>query len=147
MRRPAQIQQGATQQRQAPKPSQAGGMLGGAMGSMMSDKNSKEEIQRLESANDALTQALSSKASYPDTHAASPGMQALGQQDAPGQSDIRDPWADRDTPAANKVAAQNVGMAATTPNGPSAGFQVNQGMPDMSALDEAYRRIGATSGG
>jgi hypothetical protein len=62
-----------------------------------------------------------------------------------------------DTPAANKVAAQNVGMQALSAPPPSPlpapqaaasppvarpGFNVGGGMPDLSALDEAYRRQG-----
>jgi hypothetical protein len=111
----------------------------------MSDERSKKEIQRLESANDALTQALSSKAEYPDTGAPSPGMQALGQQTPPpSHASFADAPAD-------KVAAQNVGLQQATP--PAApppvaqgnrnpAFNVSRGTPDLSALDEAYARMG-----
>jgi predicted lipid-binding transport protein (Tim44 family) len=132
----------------APAKSGDGGMLGGMMGGMMSglsDKHSKEEISRLEGANEALSRALSSSASYPDTNAPSSGMQALGQQNAPpSHANFAD------TPAANKVAAQNVGMqqGSGPPPVPMAqgngnpAFNVNRGAPDLSALDEAYKRMG-----
>lgn len=130
------------------------GMMGaaaGMMGGMMSDERSKKEIARLDAQNQALTKALSSTsaASYPDTSAPSPGMQALGQQDAP-PSRASFP----DSPAANTVAAQNVAMqqAGGAPPAPaptasaSPGFNVSRGMPNLADLDEAYRRMGASGG-
>jgi hypothetical protein len=124
-----------------------GGSSGGGGGMMgMSDERSKKEIQRLESANQALTRALSTKVDYPNTQAPSSGAQALGQQENLGPMQARF----TDTPAANRVAAQNVGLnGGTQPvaqQQPSAGFQVNSRPPDLSALDEAYRRLGATQG-
>jgi len=115
----------------------------------MSDEHSKKEIQRLESANDALTAALSSKAEYSDTGAPSSGMQALGQQASPPS---RANFADA---PADKVAAQNVGLQQGAPIGmqpnpsqsnmamsKSPAFNVSRGSPDLSALDEAYARMG-----
>jgi hypothetical protein len=149
----------------AAMPQMAGAMKSsGMMG--MSDERSKKEIARLESANDALTKALGGKVEYPDTNAPSSGLQALGQQDAPpSHADFSD------TPAANKVAAQNVGMqqagaaadqqfetnkadymrASGMQPSPSQSnmtmsqnpaFNVSRGTPDLSALDEAYQRMG-----
>lgn len=121
--------------------------MGSMIGGMLSDERSKKEIQRLESANSALTKALSSKAEYPDTSAASSGMQALGQQSAsPSRASFPDAPAD-------KVAAQNVAMGAPPPQpmaqpqpqpqaAANPGFNVSRGMPDLAALDEAYRRQG-----
>lgn len=130
----------------------------------VSDERSKKEIQRLQSANDALTQALHGRPKpemdrdvYP-SHADFP--------DAAGTLDRRSPYAD--TPAANKVAAQNVGMQAAAaapaatppaPPAPVGGMQPNPQQanmarsanpafdfgaqpPDLSGLDEAYRRQG-----
>jgi hypothetical protein len=120
---------------------------GGGIMDMLSDERSKKEIARLETANSALSRALSSKAEYPDTAAPSPGLQALGQQEAPpSQANFPDA---PDSPA-NQVAAQNVGMqqqagAATpmaVPQAQGGGFGFKPGMPDMSALDEAYARMG-----
>lgn len=140
---------------QAPK-SDGGGMLGGMMGGMMgglSDERSKKEIQELESANDALTKALSARPEYPDTSAPSPGLQALGQQENLGPMQAR--FADAPDPA-NTVAAQNVGLQqqqpqaaapAPRPTAPQWNPTAGQSPPDLSALDEAYRRIGATQGG
>ncbi len=142
-------------QRQPPPPAQQpqagggglGGMLskggGAAMGSMMSDERSKKEIAQLESANAALTKALSSKAEYPDTGAGSSGMQALGQQSAaPSQANFPDAPADR-------VAAQNVAMQGAGAPAPQPGqsairnpWGVRTQMPNMSDLDEAYARMG-----
>lgn len=130
------------------KEKKSGGLLGGGGGglmSMLSDKRSKEEITRLEGANTALTRALSARASYPDTRAPSPGMQALGQQAAPpSHASFPD--------SAHRVAAQNQEIAAqleppppqqAPPPQPGGNpFAVNMQRPDMGALDEAYRRLG-----
>lgn len=132
-------------QRQQPAPQQQkkdrGGM-GGMMGSMMSDEDSKKEIEQLESANAALTKALSSKAEYPDTGASSSGMQALGQQSAPpSRANFPDAPAER-------VAAQNVAMQQTAA-GPQPGqsdirnpWGVQTSMPNLDELDQAYARMG-----
>ncbi len=145
--RPAPRPQAA--QRQPGGGGDSSGMMSaamGAMGGMMSDERSKKEIARLDAQNQALTKALSSTASYPDTGAPSSGMQALGQQASP-PSQASFP----DSPAANKVAAQNVAMqqaAAPTPapSPQSPGFNVSRGMPDLSQLDEAYARLGREQG-
>jgi len=152
--RPMQFQYQPSQPTDA-KSGQSGAAMGGALGGMMSsDERSKREIQALEAKNSALTKALSSRAEYPDTSAPSSGMQALGQQaPAPSRANFAD------TPAANKLAAQNVGITAAQQMAPQAApapqpgqsdirnlWAVNRSTPDLSALDEAYRRIGATQG-
>ncbi len=151
--RPMQYQRPAPQPAQQPKSNAFGGMMSGgggaAMGSMMSDERSKKEIAQLESANAALTKALSSKAEYPDTGANSSGMQALGQQNAaPSHANFPDAPAG---PAAERVAAQNVAMQQQQPQaqGPQPGqsdirnpWGVKTNMPNMSDLDEAYARMG-----
>lgn len=137
------------------KPAGMMGAMGGAMGSMMSDENSKREIKQLESANEALTKALSSKAEYPDTTSRSAGMQALGQQAVPpSRADFPDVPADA---VADRVAAQNValqqGQQAPQAAAPMAQPQqlgapqqnpwgVQTTMPNLSDLDEAYSRMG-----
>lgn len=129
-----------------------GGMLGGMLGGIMSDKRSKEEIQRLEGANEALSKALSSKAEYPDTRQPSSGMQALGQQTTP-PAHASFPAAPQLSPAAASVAAGNRAMAPMVqqPQAPQQApaaqpgtgpFAVNLQRPDLSQLDEAYRRQG-----
>lgn len=143
----------------------SGGMLGGIMGGggggmmsgMLSDKESKEEIQRLEGANEALARALSTKPEYPDTSAPSSGLRALGQQAAP-PSQASFPDAPQPSPAAQQVAAQNQVMApAAAPQVPqqpaprqpnqNPGFNPQLGRPDLTALDEAYARLGRSYGG
>jgi hypothetical protein len=129
----------------------SGGSGGGFMG--MSDENSKKEIQRLSSANQALTKALGAKVEYPDVNAPSSGGQALGvQRSAPSHADFAD------TPAANRVAGQNVGLSTggqappmqqqPAPQAQQQGspFAFSRSAPDLSALDEAYRKLGASQG-
>jgi len=141
--------------------SMMGGGGGGGMSGMMSmsDEHSKKEIHRLESTNEALMRALdSSSANTPQSN----NMPATEYPRLPSNTRFADA-------PAEKVAAQNVGMQAAQPQqapppqaalqGPPQGmqanpqqqnfarsnnpaFQVNQGMPDLSALDEAYRRQG-----
>lgn len=141
--------------RPAPRPQQQprqksdggmGGMMSGMMGGMMSDERSKKEIERLDAQNQALTKALSSSATYPDTSAPSPGMQALGQQAQPSSS-----ASFPDSPAANTVAAQNValqqaGGAPAPTASPNPAFNVSRAMPNLAELDEAYKRLGAGGG-
>jgi hypothetical protein len=146
------------------KGSGGGGMMSGLIGKFiggggmaaLSDERSKKEIQRLESTNDALMKAL-------DTSAANTGgnMPETEYPQLPAHTRFADA-------PAEKVAAQNVGMQAAqqppmapqaAPQAPPQGmqpnpqqqnfarsanpaFNVNRGMPDMSALDEAYRRQG-----
>ena len=116
----------------------------------LSDSRSKEEIRRLQSTNEALTQAL-------DVAHAKTGEGLLPPTEYP-RLPSRTSFAD--TPAANKVAAQNVGLqAAAAPPVPPApmqpnpqqanmarsanpAFNVGAAPPDLSALDEAYRRQG-----
>lgn len=126
---------------------------GGALA--LSDRHSKDEIKRLNSTNDALMAALDdAKAKTPEGN-----MPATEYPSMPSRTSFAD------APAANKVAAQNVGMQAASapppqaaPPGPPQGMQASPqqqnfaksqnpafnvgggGMPDMSALDEAYRR-------
>ncbi len=130
----------------------SGASGGGGMMAMMSDERSKKEIARLEGANEALTSALSASpaASYPDTNAPSSGMQALGQQNGlPSSASFPD------SPAADKVAAQNVGLQQGQPmpmqpnpsqsnmgRSASPAFNVGAQPPDLAALDEAYKRMG-----
>jgi hypothetical protein len=92
------------------------GMLSG----LMSDRHSKEQIQRLEGANQALASAL--RPAYPDTAAPSSGMQALGQQ----QPDNN----------ATRVAKQNQVLSEGSP------FAVGMQQPNLDELDEAYKRLG-----
>jgi hypothetical protein len=123
-------------------------------GMSKSDERSKKEISRLESTNEALMKAL-------DDSAANTGgnMPETEYPSLPSRTSFAD------TPAADKVAAQNVGIQAASAPPPQAApapqappqmqpnpqqqnfaqsqnpaFNVNRGMPDMSALDEAYRR-------
>ena len=120
----------------------------------LSDSRSKEEIRRLQSTNEALTQAL-------DVAHAKTGEGLLPPTEYPRLPSHTN---FADTPAANKVAAQNVGLqaaaapAASPPPGPMAmqpnpqqanmarsanpAFNVGAAPPDLSALDEAYRRQG-----
>lgn len=155
------------QQAPARKPAGGGGgMMGGMMGSMagggaggmmagLSDEHSKKEIQRLSSANDALTRALDATASktagegnMPPTEY--PSMPDNTRFQAASHGDFADAPAER-------VAAQNVGMQAAQqppqgmqPNPQQANFarsqnpafNVGSGMPDLSELDEAYKRQG-----
>lgn len=123
----------------------------------MSDVHSKKEIQRLSSTNAALMRALD------DAHQGTP------EGNLPPTEYPKLPSHTSFAPA-DRVAAQNVGIqAATAPQTPTVqaprpvppaapqgmqpnpqqanfarsqnpAFSVNQGMPDMSALDEAYRR-------
>ncbi len=152
--RPMQFQRPGAEQPE-PKKDDGGIMSmmssgGGQAMSAMSDERSKKEIAQLESANAALTKALSSKAEYPDTTARSGGMQALGQQAVPpSRADFPDAPAD-------KVAAQNVAMLrsqqpgqpqpqAQAPGAPPPQqnpWGVKTSMPNMSDLDEAYARMG-----
>lgn len=122
----------------------------------MSDERSKKEIQRLSSTNEALMRAL-------DESAANTGgnMPETEYPKLPSHTSFA---------PADRVAAQNVGIrAASPPQAPpvqaprpippaapqamqpspqqmnftrsqNPAFNVGQGMPDMSALDEAYRR-------
>lgn len=144
--RPMQFQRPMQQDATKSKGDGGMGMMSGMMGSMMSDENSKKEIARLESANAALTKALSPSASYPDTKAPSDGMQALGQQNAaPSHASFPDAPADR-------VAAQNVGLQQAAPQAQAPGPQPGQSdirnpwarpkPPNMADLDEAYARMG-----
>jgi hypothetical protein len=128
----------------------------------MSDRHSKEEIQRLSSKNDALTAALD------QAHA-----QTGGQGNLPPTEYPRLPAHTNfpTSPQENQVTAQNAGIQQSmrpppgpppqmgpppqplvptpqAPQGaPSPGFNVQNGPPDLSQLDEAYRRIGSTQGG
>lgn len=151
--RPMQYQRPQPAPAQQPKSNALGGMLGKAgggggsmsmgMGSAMSDERSKREIEQLESANEALTKALSSKAEYPDTTARSSGMQALGQQAVPPSS-ASFPDAPADA-VAERVAAQNAAMQQTSgaqPPQQAGGFGFKPSMPNMADLDEAYARMG-----
>ena len=149
--RPMQFQRPGVEQ-PAPKKDDGGMMSmmssgGGQAMSAMSDERSKKEIARLESANDALAKALSSKAEYPDTGASSAGMQALGQQSAP-PSRASFPGAPADRVAAQNVALRQQG-ATPQAQGPQPGqseirnpWGVQTQMPNMSDLDEAYARMG-----
>lgn len=147
-----------------------GGMMSGLMS--MSDKNSKEHIQRLSAKNDALMAALDQA-----NEAAPQGsnMPATEYPKLPSHTNFA---------PADRVSAQNVGLqhaisggqtsptqqaqmrqmvdsppsqAAPAPQAPPQGmqanpqqqnfarsqnpaFNVNTGAPDMSALDEAFRR-------
>lgn len=132
------------QQPQQPPQQQQGGMMAGMM---KSDERSKKEIERLSAQNSALTRALGSQASYPNTAAPSSGMQALGQQENLGPMQARFSDAPADRVAAQNAALGQAPQASVAQPAPSAGFQVPRDMPDLTALDEAYRRIGATSGG
>lgn len=149
--RPAPQQQQPQQSQQSQQQPQPGmaSRMGGAMGGMMamSDKHSKEEIKRLEGANDALSRALNSKAEYPDTRAPSSGMQALGQQSSP-PSHASFPDAPAASPAAQRVAAQNAAMAPaaqqapTDQQAPQNPWGVDLRRPDLSELDDAYANLG-----
>lgn len=106
----------------------SGGGGGGLMG-MLSDRHSKDQIKRLEGANDALTSALSSRAAYPNTSAPSSGLQALGQQSPPpSHASFPD--------STQRVAAQNAAMKGGNP------FDVGMAQPNLDELDEAYKRLG-----
>lgn len=135
------------------KPKNGGGMMA------MSDRHSKEEIQRLSSKNDALTAALDKAHS---AHGEESNLPATEYPRLPSHTSFAPLPA---SPQAQQVAAQNQQMMAppppqATPQGqqamqpnpeqsnfgrsqnPAFQFNPNQGMPDMSALDEAYRRMG-----
>lgn len=139
-----------------------GGAEGGGMMSM-SDKRSKDEIKRLSSTNEALMAALD------DAHQNTPegNLPETEYPIMPSNTRLQSRGSFADAPA-DKVAAQNVGMqaaqspppqAAPAPQRPPQGMQPNPqqqnfarsnnpafnvggGMPDLSALDEAYRRQG-----
>lgn len=145
-----------------------GGMLGGMMAGL-SDRHSKEKIQKLSSTNEALMAALdSAHANTPESN-----LPPTEYPSMPANTRLPSRANFADSPAANKVAAQNVGMqaaappppqappprAAPAPQAPPGGMQANPqqqnfarsnnpafnvggGMPDLSALDEAYRRQG-----
>lgn len=162
-----QFQAPPSQPIQRPEKQQGmGGMAGaggGMMAGMMSDARSKEEIRRLESTNDALTKALDASAS-----------RGAGESNLPPTEYPRLPQNTRvpvghsnfaDTPAANTVAAQNVGMQAggdgmapphavpanMAPMAIPQGRPATVGMgwqepPDLSALDDAYRKMGQGGG-
>ena len=161
---PQQMQRQPRPQPQAPAQSGGGGMSGmlGGIASGLSDKNSKEEIRRLESTNDALTDALADShqgGNMPDTEY--PKMPANTRFSAPSRASFAD------SPAANTVAAQNVGLTKAQPGAmapppaipanmqPGAMPQAQQAAvpnmgfrpPDMSQLDNAYRRFGQQQGG
>lgn len=125
-------------------------------GEMLSDKNSKKEIEKLKSTNEALMTAL-------DQSAATTGgnMPETEYPKLPSHTSFA---------PADRVAAQNVGIQAASAPAPQAApparpmpmappqgmqanpqqqnfarsqnpaFNVGAPMPDMSALDEAYRR-------
>lgn len=125
----------------------------------LSDERSKTEIKRLESTNEALTQALSG--AYQGGNQPATEYPSLPQNTRVpvGHASFAD------TPVANTVAAQNVGLqqaggmapppvvpanmqprpmaAGPRPAVPAMGFQA----PDLSALDEAYRNMGRQQGG
>jgi hypothetical protein len=128
----------------------------------LSDERSKSEIKRLESTNEALTQALDQA-----TNSATQGnLPATEYPKLPQNTRLPSRANFADTPAANTVAAQNVGllqsqaapqMAPTaaplvpTPPVPrpmaNPGFNPGRPMPDLSELDQAYRNIGRQQGG
>jgi hypothetical protein len=122
--------------------------MGGMM--MMSDKKSKEEIKKLEGANEALSLALSkSSGKYPNTAAPSTGLQALGQQDTP-PSHASFPDAPQQSPAAQRVAQQNAAMKPMAQPGQSDirdPWAVNLQEPDLTGLDEAYGAARRNYGG
>lgn len=140
-----------------------------AKNQVMSDERSKSEIRRLESANDALTQALGQQSDdgqdeYMRHVAPKSGANYAKRYDGgpadriyyPEQWDARDhggevvpSHASFPNAPAEKVAAQNVGLQQATPppppvaqGNPRPGFDVSRGTPDLSALDEAYARMG-----
>lgn len=156
-------------EREPVKKSNDGGMLGG----LLSDERSKQEIARLESANEALTRALSVKADYPTPKPPESDEMGTGRLDGavmatsrgnmppeypkmPGNTTL--PVGRAGFPAgdaADKVAAQNVGLQAPgggmQPNPSQSNFArsnnpafqgVGGNLPDLSALDEAYKRMG-----
>jgi hypothetical protein len=122
---------------------------------MLSDKNSKKEIEKLKSTNEALMAALD------DSSQAAPqgsNMPATEYPKLPSHTSFA---------PADRVAAQNVGIQAASAPPPQAvsparpmppqgmqanpqqqnfarsqnpAFNVGAPMPDMAALDEAYRR-------
>jgi hypothetical protein len=156
MPRPAPQQRPMAAMGQAPRPNYGGAPMPGQrpMGNMMSDERSKEEIQRLESTNEALTKALDVSA------AQAPGgnLPATQYPQLPANTRVPSMGNFADTPAANTVAAQNVGLQGGAPPPPamqpspqqsnfgrstSSAFQgVGGGRPDLSQLDEAYKRMG-----
>ncbi len=122
---------------------------------MLSDEHSKTQIQKLEAKNSALESALSGGyqgGNMPETEY--PKLPAHTNFPMPPMS-----------PAAQTVAQQNAALAPAaapqmapppqplvpTPAMPqmarSPGFNVGSGPPDLSQLDEAYRRLGANQGG
>lgn len=130
------------------------GMLGGIM-SGLSDERSKTEIARLEGQNEALTQALDQSFNGPNTPATEYPKLPQNTRVPPSNASFAD------SPAANTVAAQNVGLQQGAPApGRAAGIaqhpdymkppvQVQGGFarpnlttPDMSELDRAYARMG-----
>lgn len=129
-----------------PKKSDNGGLLGG----LLSDERSKKEIARLEGQNDALTAAL-------DKSFTGSNMPPTEYPRMPENTRLPVGQANFPDAPAEKVAAQNVAMQATAPQpmgmqpnpsqsnmtmSQSPAFNVQRGAPDLSALDEAYKRMG-----
>lgn len=101
----------------------SGGGLGGMLSGIMSDRNSKQEINRLEGANAALTSALSGadaqRQRLADFHAQ--------QSTTPSRASFPD--------SAHQVAAQNQAMGGNP-------FAINMQQPNLEELDAAYARLG-----
>lgn len=171
---------------QAPPPRDSGGgimgmakgMMGGGGAAMgLSDRHSKEEIQRLTAKNDALTKAFTGNRPASFSNVGTDGLtderrkyyseqeqHAHGTGRPPMSTDLAR-WSSSFGGAepADRVAAQNVGIQATsgaqhsptgmpptqeqprgggeipTPQGPPGPTYAGP-MPDLTALDEAYRR-------
>ncbi len=144
----------------APQP---GAAIGAGFGqAALSDENSKTDIARLEGQNEALTKAL-------DRSFTGSNMPATEYPKLPGNTRVAPSSSASfaDTPAANTVAAQNVGLRQAAPPSPppvqappppnfqpspqqsnfgrstSPAFNgVGGGPPDMSELDRVYARMG-----
>jgi len=111
----------------------------------LSDRHSKEEIQRLSSKNDALTAALN------QAHAAHGDESNLPPTEYPRLPSHTQFAPLPPSPQAQQVAAQNQQLMAPPAQPLVPVPPVPQGnafprpapaRPDLSALDEAYRRMG-----
>ncbi len=149
----------------APAPRPPGAAIGAGAGWGLSDEHSKTAIAKLEGQNEALTKALDTSFNGSNRPATEyPTVPASTRFPAPSRASFAD------SPAANTVAAQNVGLTQAAPAAPPPvqmppppppqaqgglpaprvrpGFtDPGMALPDTSELDAAYRNIGRQQGG